>query len=186
MKAQTYRDHRQNGEAVKEWRAALALAPDDAKLKRELAAALFDAQDYQSALPLLKELLTQEPKAPDLNFLLGTSLFRTEQAEKALPYLQLAVQGHEDILPADAALGLTLVTLTKYAEAIPYLKKALALDDDGSLHYSLARAYRAAGQTQLAAAKMEQYQKIQKKNQEVNAELAKEAEITGPPPPAEP
>jgi tetratricopeptide (TPR) repeat protein len=180
MKAQTYRDHRQNGEAVKEWRAALALAPDDAKLKRELAAALFDAQDYQSALPLLKELLTQEPKAPDLNFLLGTSLFRTEQAEKALPYLQLAVQGHEDILPADAALGLTLVTLTKYAEAIPYLKKALALDDDGSLHYSLARAYRAAGQTQLAAAAMEQYQKIQKKNQEVNAELAKEAEITGP------
>ena len=182
MKAQTYHDHRQNAEAVKEWRAALALAPDDDKLKRELAAALFEAQDYASAIPLLTELLAQEPKAPDLNFLMGTSLFRSEQAEKALPYLQLAVTpaGRGETLPADAALGLTLVTLNKYAEAIPYLKKALALDDDGSLHYSLARAYRAAGQTQLAAAAMQQYQKIQKQNQEVNEELAKEAEITGP------
>lgn len=180
LKAQTLHDHRQSGEAVKEWRAALQLAPDDAKLKRDLAAALFDAQDYQGAIPLLAEQLAQEPKEPYLNYLMGASLFRTEQAEKALPYLQQAVQAHEQIPPADAALGLTLVTLNKYAEAIPYLKKALTMDDDGSLHYSLARAYRAAGQTQLANAAMQEYQKIQKQNQEVNDQLAKEAEIAGP------
>jgi tetratricopeptide (TPR) repeat protein len=180
LKAQTLHDHKQNLDAANEWRAALKLTPDDAELKRELASALFDAQDYQSAMPLLEEQVAQESKSADLNYLLGASLWRTEQPEKALPYLQLAVQGHATNLAADRALGLTLIALNKDAEAIPYLRKALALDDDGSLHYSLARAYRAAGQTQLAAEAMQQYQKIQKQNQEINDQLAKEAEITAP------
>jgi len=182
FKAQMLHDHKQDLEAASEWRAALKLAPDDAKIKRELAAALFDAKDYRSALPLAEEQLAQEPNSAELNYLMGASLFRTEQAEKALPYLQRAVQGHTDNLAADAALGLTLVSLNKSAEAIPYLKKALPLDDDGSVHYSLARAYRAAGENQLAAEAMQQYQKIQKQNQEINNELAKEAEITAPSP----
>jgi tetratricopeptide (TPR) repeat protein len=92
----------------------------------------------------------------------------------------LAVKGGPNILPADAALGLTLETLDRGAEAIPYLKKALALDDDGSLHYSLARAYRAAGDNQQAAVAMQQYQSIQRKNQEINGQLSKEAEIAAP------
>ncbi len=175
-------DHKQDLEAANEWRAALKLAPDDANIKRQLAAALFDAKDYRSAMPLVEEQLAQEPNSAELNYLMGASLFRTEQPEKALPYLERAVQGHADNLPADVALGLTLVSLNKSAEAIPYLKKALPLDDDGSVHYSLARAYRAAGENQLAAEAMQQYQKIQKQNQEINSELAKEAEITAPSP----
>jgi tetratricopeptide (TPR) repeat protein len=182
LKAQILHDHKQNLEAANEWRAALKLAPGDAKIERELAAALFAAQDYQSALPLIQEQLAQEPNSPDLNYLMGASLFRTEQAEKALPYLQRAVQGRTDIPAADAALGLTFVSLNKNAEAIPYLQKALTLDDDGSIHYSLARAYRAAGDGQLAAQTMQQYQKIQDQNQEINNQLAKEAEITAPSP----
>jgi tetratricopeptide (TPR) repeat protein len=131
-------------------------------------------------MPLVTQQLATEPAAPDLNYLLGASLFRTQQPEKALPYLQSAIHGHSEILPAEAALGLTLVALGKNAEAIPHLKKALALDDDGSLHYSLARAYRAAGEAQLAAEAMQQYQNIQKQNREINDQLAKEAEIKGP------
>ena len=180
LKAQTFHDHRQPMEAANEWRAAVNLAPSDPKLKHELIAALFDAKDYQATMPLVAELLPQEPQSPELNYFMGASLWRTEQAEKALPYLETAVEGNSNILPADAALGLTLVALNKNAEAIPHLKKVLALDDDGSLHYSLARAYRAAGQTQLAAETMLQYQKIQKQNDEINRQLAKEAEITGP------
>jgi tetratricopeptide (TPR) repeat protein len=180
LKAQTLTDHRDTKEAANEWKAALRLAPDDPKLKREYANALFNAKDYQTAIPLLEEQLPQDPDDPDLNYLLGASLFRTEQPEKALPHLELVVKSHPEILPADAALGLTLVALNKNADAIPYLKKALALDDDGSMHYSLARAYRATGDTQQAAEAMQEYQKIQKQNQDVNDQLAKEAEIAPP------
>jgi tetratricopeptide (TPR) repeat protein len=180
LKAQILQDHKQTLESANEWRAALKLAPGDANLKRELTAALFDAQDYQAAMPLIEEQLAQEPNSSDLNYWMGASLFRTQHADQALPYLQRAVQGQTDIPAADAALGLTLVSLNKNAEAIPYLKKALTLDNDGSVHYSLARAYRAAGESQLAAETMQQYQKIQKQNQEINDQLAKQAEITAP------
>jgi tetratricopeptide (TPR) repeat protein len=182
LKAQTLSDHREIQEAAAEWKAALSLAPEDPKLKREYASALFNAKDYQAAMPILQEQITKDPADPDLNYLLGASLYRTEQPEKALPYLQTVVKSHPEILPADAALGLTLVALNKNAEAIPYLKKAVALDDDGSMHYSLARALKATGDTQQAAAAMQQYQTIQKQNQDINDQLAKQAEIAPPSP----
>ncbi len=180
LKAQILHDHKQNIDAANEWRAALKLAPDDDALKRELASALFEAQDYQGAMPLAAELVAREPKSAELNYLMGASLWRTEQAEKALPYLEIGVTGQRENPAAEAALGLALVAVNKGAEAIPHLKNALSIDDDGSLHYSLARAYRAAGQNQQAAAAMNEYQKIQKRNQEINEKVAKEAEITAP------
>jgi tetratricopeptide (TPR) repeat protein len=180
LKAQIFHDHKQDMEAANEWKAALKLAPDDDKLKGQLAAALFDAKDYSGAMSIVEEELARDPKSPELNYLLGASLFRTEQPEKALPHLELGVADRSDALPAEAALGLTLMALSRNAEAIPHLKKALPLDDDGSLHYSLARAYRAAGQTDLAAQTMRQYQQIQKQNQEINGKLETEAEITAP------
>jgi hypothetical protein len=63
---------------------------------------------------------------------------------------------------------------------VPHLEKALSLDDDGSLHYSLARAYQAAGDAVKAQKAMQEYQQIRQKNEEINGELAKEAEITAP------
>ena len=59
-------------------------------------------------------------------------------------------------------------------DAIPHLEKALALDDDGSLHYTLARAYQQAGNAQRSSELMEQYQRIQKQNLEQKDELAKD------------
>lgn len=180
LKARVLTAHKQYLEAADEWRAAFRLAPNDNEVKRGLASALFEAKDYRSAMPLLAEQLEQDPNASDLNYLMGASLFRTEQPDKALPYLELSLKGPTEILAADAALGLALVALNKNEEAIPHLKKALPLDDDGSLHYSLARACRAAGESVLAAEAMQQYQKIQKQNQEVDDQLAKEAEIMPP------
>jgi tetratricopeptide (TPR) repeat protein len=184
LKAQILRDHGQNLEASKEWAAALAIAPDrnDPRLKTELATSLFLARDYQSAIPLIKELLSTDADAPDLNFMLGESLWRTQQADEALPYLQRALRKNPEMLPAHAALGLALASLNKSAEAIPHLEKAVSLDDDGSLHYSLARAYQATGNTAQAKTNMEEYSRIQRHNTEVNSAVTNESEITAPHP----
>jgi tetratricopeptide (TPR) repeat protein len=180
VKAQIFHDHGQDREAANEWRAALALDPGDEHLKTELASSLFLAHDYQSAMPMIEALLAADPKSPDLNFMLGESLWRTQQSAKALPYLEAALRINPGMLPAHAALGLVLVSLDRNAEAIPHLEKAVTLDDDGSLHYSLARAYRAAGNADRARENMETYQKIQRQNNQVNEELARQAEITAP------
>jgi predicted Zn-dependent protease len=182
LKAQIFHDHGQDLEAAKEWRAAIAIAPDqnDPRLKAELANALFLARDYAAAMPIIEQFLQRDPAAADWNFMMGESLWRTQQAEKALPYLERALKADPKMLPAHAALGLALVSLGRNGEAVPHLASAVTLDDDGSLHYSLARAYQAAGDKEHARASMEQYTQIKKRNAEVNRELAKEAEITAP------
>jgi predicted Zn-dependent protease len=182
LKAQIFHDHGQDLEASKEWRAAIAVSPDpnDPRLQGELANSLFLGHDYQSAMPIIQQFLAKDPNAPDLNFMMGESLWRTQKAEQAIPYLQKALKSSPEMRPADAALGLALVSLGRNGEAVSHLQKAADLDDDGSLHYSLARAYQATGDKERARASMDEYNKIKKRNTEVNDDLAKEAEIAPP------
>jgi Flp pilus assembly protein TadD len=81
---------------------------------------------------------------------------------------------------AHASLGLALALMGRSAEAIPQLEEALAIDEDGSLHYQLARAYQSKGDAERARELMGQYQKIQGQNQEHKEEVAREAQITAP------
>ena len=180
VKADILHGHGQDAEAAAEWRAALALSPGDPQLQRELARSLFLAHRYEEVMPMLNQMLASGGSAPDLNFMLGESLWRTQQPEKAVPYLTAALKDDPDLLPAHAALGMVDALLNKPAEAVPHLEKALSLDDDGSLHYSLARAYQAAGNSAQAQKTMQQYQQIKQRNSEINDQVAKEAEITAP------
>lgn len=180
LKAEIARAQGRHLESLQEWRSALALAPADARLQREIAISLFMGADYQSALGGARRLLKTEPHSSELNFVAGDCLVRLEQAEEAIPYLRAALADDPTLLAADASLGLALSRLGKSAEAIPHLQKALELDDDGSLHYQLSSAYRAAGLPEKARAAMSKYQEIVKRNQDRKDESAREAEI-GPP-----
>ncbi len=180
LKAEILHGHGQDAEAAAEWRAALALSPGNPQLETELASSLFAAHKYDEVMPLIQKLLAQQSNAPDLNFMLGESLWRTEQPEKAVPYLTKALQVDPGLLPAHAALGMVYALLNKNSEAVPHLEKAVSLDDDGSLHYSLARAYQAAGESEQAKKAMQEYQQIKQKNQQIDEQLAKEAEIVAP------
>ncbi len=181
LKADILRGHRQYLEAVNEWRAALKLVPGDPRLEHELAAALFLAKDYQALIPMLQSELEKGDRSADTNFMLGESFLRSEQPDKAVPYLETALKAQPSMKPADASLGLALGLLNRTGEAIPHLERALDLDDDGSLHYQLARAYQAKGDTQRARQLMTQYQQIQGANQQHKEEVAREAQITAPP-----
>ncbi len=180
LKAEIARGQNQHLEAVKEWRAALELSPGNPRLEHELAVSLFMAADYHAALDQAVRLLKSDPHSPDMNFMAGDSLLRLEQPEQAVPYLRAALAADPRLRAADASLGLALARLGKSAEAVPHLERALELDDDGSLHYQLARAYQAAGAQAKARATMEAYQEILKRNQQAKEEVAREAQI-GPP-----
>ncbi|MBS1860042.1 MAG: tetratricopeptide repeat protein, partial [Acidobacteria bacterium] len=145
LRAEIARGQGQHLESVKEWRAALELMPGNPRIRQELAASYFMAQDYRAALAEVQDLLKSAPDAPELNFIAGDSLVRLEDPEKAVPYLRTALRGDPRMLAADASLGLALSRMGKHAEAVPLLEKALTLDDDGSLYYQLARAYQALG-----------------------------------------
>ena len=180
LKAEIARGQGQYLESVREWRAALALKPGNAALERELAVALFMAADYGSALEAARKLLKAQPGSSEMNFTAGDSLLRLEQPEQAIPFLRAALAADPKMLAADASLGLSLSRIGKSAEAISHLHKALELDDDGSLHFQLANAYRAVGDSEKARAAMAQYQEIVKRNQEAKEEIAREAQIAPP------
>lgn len=180
LNAEILHSHKQDNEAANEWRAALRLAPGNRRLEGELATSLFLAHDYKSAMDLIQKLLPSAATSPDLNFMLGESLLRTEQPEQAVPHLEIALRADGEMLPAHASLGLALSKLDRGTDAIPHLEKALALDDDGSLHYTLARAYQQAGNATRSRELMEQYQRIQKQNSEQKDDLAKDIHIAPP------
>ena len=180
LQAEIARNQNQYMESVKQWRAALELAPGNRRLEQELAVSLFLAKDFKAALEAAAGPLKANPRSPELNFVMGDSWLRLEEPEKAVPYLEAALAADPKMREADASLGLAMSRLGKFGPAVRHLEKSLELDEDGSLHYQLARAYQAAGSREKAAAAMAQYQEILKRNQQGKEDAGHDGEI-GPP-----
>jgi predicted Zn-dependent protease len=145
-------------EAAVEWREALRLAPDDLRIGTALAWSLYRAGELDSALPILRELLSNGTNTRELNFLYGATLLNLDEPEKAIPFLESVIRLDNTFLPAHAALGQALLQIGKPMLAIRYLKAALPEDEDATTHFGLFRAYQLTGQTDLAAHAKVEYQ----------------------------
>ena len=131
-------------------------------------------------MPIFEKLLAADRRSPDLNFFVGEAHLRLEQPEPAVAYLETAVRLNPKLLPAHASLGLAYMRTGKPLAAIPHLEAVLEADDDGSLHFQLARAYRAAGNAAKANQAMTEYQAIIKKNETEKHDLEEKAQISAP------
>jgi predicted Zn-dependent protease len=178
--AEQARAQNRHSEAAEAWRAARRLEPENANLKRELAATLLDLKDYKEAQKLTDALLAAEPKAPDVNLLAGEIALAQQLAEQAIPYFAASVQGDPDFLPARASYARALILAGRPAEALPHATAALALDSDGSLHFQLAQAYRAAGKAEEAQKTLATYQEIRSRMRAQDQFLEEEVKIAPP------
>ncbi len=178
--AQVHRNQGRHLEAIKHWRAALALAPGDPDLERELGLSLGQARDYQAALPLFERLIRQDSSSAELNFLLGDTLLNLQRAEEAIPYLEKAARAQPDFVAARSALGRALVQAGRGAAAVSHLEAAVASDADGSLHFQLARAYQMSGQAELAREALAKSQQLREAAAAERKRLAEEMQITAP------
>lgn len=174
--AETHASNGRGPDAIAAWREALRLSPDNPSYTRELAAALLSEKQYAEAQTLVDALLAREPKARDVQHLQGDLYLQQQLAEKAVPFLEKAGSS----LPARASLARALIQAGRAAEALPHAEAVLPLDTDGSLQFQLARAYQAAGKTELAAAAMAKYQALQAKNREQQAALEEDLKIAPP------
>jgi predicted Zn-dependent protease len=162
FRAQLYRNQGRHLESVSELQQAAKLAPGDRQVQRELATSLYLSRDYDAAERLLEDLVKQGPPSADLSFLYGDTLLQAQKVEQAIPRLEAAVRGDPTLMAARASLARAYLHVGRQAEAIPHLKAALEMDEDGSLHYQLARAYQATGQAELAKKMLEKYAAIEK------------------------
>jgi predicted Zn-dependent protease len=166
--------------AAKRWREALALDPKSVNLKLGLAVSLRGARDHRAALELLAELLEQQPDRSDVAYLYGDSLVETGSPAEAVRFLKAVVDTDPDLLAAQASLGRAYSLLGEANLAIPHLQAASPMDEDGSIHYQLAMAYRDAGEQQLSRQQLTRYESIRAEAAARLRELDAEVPVTGP------
>ena len=168
------------GEAIDDLKRAAETWPEDLRIRRELATMLFVANDSEGARPLLEDLLRRAPDSAELALLVGETWLKTQQPGKAIPFLERAASRDPKLLRARALLGRAYLEVGETVKAIPSLQAALHTDQDGSLHYQLARAYRATGRADLASQSLKQFQEIQRSAEAESRSLKEEFQITPP------
>jgi tetratricopeptide (TPR) repeat protein len=162
FRAQLYRSQGRHLESVTELRKAAQLTPSDRGIQRELATSLYLSRDYEAAEPLLHDLLKQESASAELSFMYGDTLLQAQKVEQAIPFLEAAVRRDKVFVDARVSLARAYLHVGRPADAIPHLKAVLETDEDGSLHYQLARAYQATGQPDLAKEMLAKYGAIER------------------------
>jgi predicted Zn-dependent protease len=171
---------RQYVESAREWREALKLSPGNPSLQEGLAVALYQAGDLQGARAMFEDLLKRQPESAELNYMLGDTLLNSQKPQEAVPYLKKAVTLVPGLLAAHGSLARACLALGEAEKAVPHLKAALPIDEDGSLHYQLGRAYQARGELALAREMLKKYQEIHNAQEVENKMVEKEVEITPP------
>jgi len=180
LKAHIYVSQKRYSEASSEWREALKFYPGDAQIQKQLGISLKFSQDYSGALSVFQDLLRQRPGSVELSYLVGDTLLDLQRTEEAIPLLRRAVQRDPQLQAAHKSLARAELAVGNAAAAIPHLKIALTTDEDGSLHYQLARAYQTNGQPLLAKQVLMEYQKIQKSRAAAMAASRQDVDITPP------
>ena len=181
LKANIYSGQKRYDEAATEWREALKLSPTDKQVQKQLAISLKFSQDYSGALLILQSLLQGQPASAELNYLAAETLVDLQRVEEAIPLLKRALAHNPKLLAAHKTLARAFLAAERPAEAIPHLQAALATDEDGSLHYQLASAYRASGQPALSKQALLEYQKLQRSALAAREAAKRDVEIITPP-----
>jgi tetratricopeptide (TPR) repeat protein len=151
-----YRIQRRDIDSVTEYRHALALSPNSATLKIELATALAIAKDCNAAISLSQDVLRADPNSPRANQVLGECFVDTNRPREAMPFLKAALKKDPHLLPAESALGRAYFHSGDYREALIHLRRAISLGDPSVL-YQLGEAYGKLGDQKASADYLAQY-----------------------------
>jgi tetratricopeptide (TPR) repeat protein len=165
--------YRQRGvydDALGEYRKALEIAPDDPAAMLGMASAYLGNDNIEKTLETVRAALPHSPDDPELNLLMAEALVAHHDFAEAEPYLLKSMSAKSQMLPhVHALLGKVYAESGRTRDAISQLKLGAESDDDGSVHYQLARLYRQTGDNKSALAALEQMKAIKKQVRERSA-----------------
>ncbi len=127
--------------ATTEWKKAMELSPNEAKVHYNLGLSLARTEQYDAAILEFRKALELDPSSADTHTNLGITLVKTGKAEEAIPHLQKALE----LKPGDAMaytnLGGLLLDTGQLDGAIEQFQKALVADpNDADAQNNLAVA----------------------------------------------
>lgn len=141
-----FRQKRRWEEAEAEYGKAVALESKSRSARLSLAIALFSQLKNDEAFDLDQSLLAEDAADPEANLLAGEILVQRNQFSEAEPYLRKCQELKPELLPRyHALLGRVFEETNRISAAITEYKLGLSSDENGSLHYQLARLYLKTG-----------------------------------------
>ncbi len=134
-----------DAKAIEEYRAALALNSTAPNLHYNLGHLLWKGLNVPEARAELEAELKINPRHAGALHDLGNTYLLEHQPEVGLPYLKRAEAADPDDPDIHRDLGTAYFQLKDYNKAEAEYKLALANDQDGSVHYKLAKVYQLLG-----------------------------------------
>jgi lipopolysaccharide biosynthesis regulator YciM len=105
--------------------------------------------------------------------LAGYALLQLRQPDDALPLLERASAADRQDAAARLALGRAHLQRGDFADAVRRIEPLLELDEDGSLHAQLARAYTATGNRDKGRALLARSEELRRGSEERSAAAAR-------------
>jgi Tfp pilus assembly protein PilF len=167
----------EDAKAIEEYRAAIAKAPSIPNLHYSLGHLLWkDLQTAEARREFEAELQINPRHAGALHDL-GNTYLLERQPQKALPFLNRALAADPGNPDLHRDLGSCYTQLHEYRRAEAEFKIAVAADDDGSVHYKLARVYQTLGDKNKAATEFalstqlnrESHHKLEQRTERINS-----------------
>ncbi|MEM1059518.1 MAG: tetratricopeptide repeat protein [Verrucomicrobiota bacterium] len=115
-----------------------------------------NAELPEKALPILNDLLEQQPELPKLAFELAHVHYELGNLEEARRYAELAMRREENIAVSNYLIGVTYCLQSRFRDALPYFETAFKnYDQSAPLLQNWADALRAVGKNEIALEKLE-------------------------------
>lgn len=166
-------------DAQAEYLKALALAPDDPAAMLGLASAYVSNKNEDGAKQIAHQALLRNPEDPELNLILAEAAITHNQFAEAEPYLQMSLKAKPQMLPrVHALIGKVYAETGRPHNAIEQLKMGASSDEDGTVHYLLARLYRQLGDAKDASAAIEQMKEIKRQRSERGSKAIEDPDLS--------
>jgi tetratricopeptide (TPR) repeat protein len=167
LSAEIFETQGRYGEAVAEYRKAIAKNPDALNLHFRLGRALLLESHAPAALEAAQKEFEAElrlnPSDAAAEYEIGQILTAREKASDAAPHFAKAVELSPDFPEALVALAKTHMNARRYSDAILLLERAVRLQPNmESAHYTLMLAYRNTGDAQKALKEKAELDRLQK------------------------
>jgi tetratricopeptide (TPR) repeat protein len=141
-----YRQRKSFPDAQQEYQKALTLKAGDTGALFGLSLALLADGQTDEALSQARAALEKNPEDPELNAVMGEILCARNDFDAAEGYLKKSLNTKLEYVPhVHALLGKVYAQTNRTQQAIAELKLALPSDQDGRLHYQIARLYLKVG-----------------------------------------
>jgi len=160
LRATTLQRERKYADADREYELAGRLVGDDPDVFIEHGK-LKDAMGrFREAIPLFQKALALDPANPRVRSLLGEAYWMSGQPEAALPLLQEVVRSNPNDVQSRIYAAEAWDSLHDIDDAIRTLEEAPS-DNDGRIHFLLAKYYNRQGKKEDAARALEYFHQHQ-------------------------